>query len=324
MQRKIYLIFFLFLAIFSGFLYQKLVFDFKDELFSQEKMVPAERKNVSLSYIIPYKESLFLKIKAPQKFPIDKIFFNGNYILAETTKLKGITYTYHFFISQQFVLKGNNVLKIKFVSPPHLNIDVRLYNYRKKIAENLVVFLKDNHIFKKDRSILGVLFATIFLLFVYFVILKLLSKIIVSKIYTYLFLFFLSPTAFLTLIYFISLKMNLRIAVSAVFFFFLYIIFAFFILILVISKYIFAKPQEADLIFPPPLWKARFKRVYLWISKKSFSEKCIILFMFLLLWCALFLSFGWEKIAEQLANLAYFLLVTGVMGKFIKFLGEER
>jgi len=323
MQKKIYLIFFLFLAIFSGFLYRKLVFNFKDELFSQEKIVPAERENVYLNYFIPYKESLFLKIKTPQKFPVDKIFFNGNYVPAETTKLKGVTYTYHFFIPQQFVLKGNNILKIKFVSPPHLNIDVRLYNYRKKIAENLVIFLKDNHIFKKDKNILGVLFAIIFLLFVYFVILKLLNKIIISKIYTYFFLCFFSPTLFLTLIYFVPLRMNLRIAVSAGFFFFLYIIFTFFILSLVILRYIFSKSQKTDLIFSP-LWKTKFEKVYLWISKKSFSEKCIILFMFLLLWCALFLSFGLEKIAEQFANLAYFLLVIGVMGKFIKFLREER
>ena len=65
-------------------------------------------------------------------------------------------------------------------------------------------------------------------------------------------------------------------------------------------------------------------RIFRWVESRGFSDKCIILFMFLLVMCALSLSLGLEPVAEQLANVAYFLLVIGVVGKFIRFLREEK
>jgi len=295
MQRKIYLVLILLSILFSGFLYQKLVFDFKDELFYEERMVGAYKKNIFLIYNILNKESLFLKIKTPQQFPIEKVFFNKNYTFPQNVNLRGTTYTYYFFIPRQYVYRGKNILEIKLSSIPNLNIDVRIYNYRKKFLKNLIVFLKDNHIFKKSKNIFDIFFVIFLLLFICFVILKLLNKIIISleKIYFYLLFFLLSPNIFLTLAYFIPFKIGFRIAMNVGFFFSSYIIF----MIITLSL--------------------------LLVRKKEFSHKCIILFMVLLLFCALFLSIGLESIAEQFANIAYFLLVIGVLGKFIKFLGEK-
>jgi len=54
-----------------------------------------------------------------------------------------------------------------------------------------------------------------------------------------------------------------------------------------------------------------------WIRQKGFSDKCILLFMALVVLAAFFLVLRLEKVAEQLANLAYFSLVAGVGIKFI-------
>ena len=326
MQRKIYLVLILLSILFSGFLYQKLVFDFKDELFYEERMVGAYKKNIFLIYNILNKESLFLKIKTPQQFPIEKVFFNKNYTFPQNVNLRGTTYTYYFFIPRQYVYRGKNILEIKLSSIPNLNIDVRIYNYRKKFLKNLIVFLKDNHIFKKSKNIFDIFFVIFLLLFICFVILKLLNKIIISleKIYFYLLFFLLSPNIFLTLAYFIPFKIGFRIAMNVGFFFSSYIISMIITLSLLLLKRVLKinKSEEVDSSFLP-LWKARVEKIYLWVRKKEFSHKCIILFMVLLLFCALFLSIGLESIAEQFANIAYFLLVIGVLGKFIKFLGEK-
>ena len=84
----------------------------------------------------------------------------------------------------------------------------------------------------------------------------------------------------------------------------------------------------AEEIFPPVIYSATKRKLpkikEYFKAKPSFPF--IIGFMVLLIVCALLLIFEQEKMAEQLANIAYFLLVIGVgieVYRLIKY-GEEK
>jgi len=69
-----------------------------------------------------------------------------------------------------------------------------------------------------------------------------------------------------------------------------------------------------------PAW---LNKMFFLIKSKEFSDKCILLFMFLLIMCALLLILGMEWPAEQFANIAYLALVLGVVIKFVKMVREK-
>lgn len=71
----------------------------------------------------------------------------------------------------------------------------------------------------------------------------------------------------------------------------------------------------AEEILPPVVYMSlqmAMLKVRGYLEKKPLSHKFIIGFMALLIICALLLIFKQEKVAEQVANVAYFLLVIGV------------
>ncbi|MBA7697915.1 hypothetical protein ES703_106587 [subsurface metagenome] len=58
--------------------------------------------------------------------------------------------------------------------------------------------------------------------------------------------------------------------------------------------------------------------------REDFARLFIVMFMILLIFCAFLLIFRKEKIAEEAANVAYFLLVIGVVIEFILMMRERR
>ncbi|NOX96507.1 MAG: hypothetical protein GXO98_00280 [Nitrospirae bacterium] len=54
-----------------------------------------------------------------------------------------------------------------------------------------------------------------------------------------------------------------------------------------------------------------------WIKQRKFSDKCILLFITLLILAVFLLVLRLARVAEQLANIAYFSLVVGVGMKFV-------
>ena len=327
MLKKIYLVLILALIALSGFLYQRLVFNFKGQLYSNEEMSPADTGKVFLKYDIPYKETLFLKIKTPQAFPLKKLIFNNNIIVPQQTVLRGITYSYYIYIHKDFVSAGRNYLKVSLFRAPKENIDVRLYNHRKRISDNLSVFFIDSNIFKAKKPFLNLLFTIMGIVLICLALLMVLRYIFLprQRIYPYIFLSFLPGNIFLILVYLIPLSLGYRIAMSWGYFFSLQAA-AIILSSAAILPFEFLrvrKKEDSGNVFSP-LFVLGANRILAWIKTREFSDKCILLFMFLLINCALFLILNLEPVAEQLANVAYFALVTGVVIKFVKMVREER
>ncbi len=67
-----------------------------------------------------------------------------------------------------------------------------------------------------------------------------------------------------------------------------------------------------------------FRRFLIHYHKTNLSSAFILDFMLLLVLCATLLMFKTEWLAERIANLAYFLLVIGVVMKFIQFAQKEK
>lgn len=79
-----------------------------------------------------------------------------------------------------------------------------------------------------------------------------------------------------------------------------------------------------EMAFPPPI-QERIISLKLYLKEKP-SAPFIILFMVLLMSCAFLLIFKMDKVAEQVANVAYFSLVIGVgieVYQLIKTGGQE-
>ncbi|MBL7197107.1 MAG: hypothetical protein ISS47_03295 [Candidatus Omnitrophica bacterium] len=299
MQKKIFLILAILLSsVLCGFLYQNLVFNFQKTLITNEQIIPVyDTKVVSLNYDLPYEETLFLKIKAPAKFPISQISFNENILKPERIRKRGLTHTYYLFIPLELVKKRSN-LKIRFYIVPNLNIDVRLYNYRNRTTDSVVIFLKDSHIFKSKKVNLSFFIVASIFLFIWWLIKKGLEKILVkreAKVYQYGFFILLPANIFLSLFALVPSILGLRIALTCTYFITTQIIFAIlacgFITLLLLKQ---------------------------WFRQREFSDKCLLLFMILLIMCAFLLMLHLGPIAEQLANIAYFILVLGVGIKCVK------
>jgi len=326
MLKRIYLVLTLALIILLGFLYQRLVFNFNKELFSKREMTAVSYKTADLSYDIAHKESLFLKIKAPEEFPIKKALFNNKRIYPAKVKLKKVTCTYYFIISKSIVFEGINLLRAEFLKHPSVNIDIRLYNYRKDLNGPSILF-SDNHIFKNKKSLWSVLFVTAVLIFIYFILAGALRHILLSyqRIYLYIFLSLLPVSILLTLVYLIPLSSGYRIVMSRGYFFsFQFTTMLMFLGLILFFELLRAASKKSIQDILSPLFTRNTNRILMWIKIREFSDKCILLFMFLLINCALFLILSLEPAAEQLANIAYFALVTGVVIKFVKMVREER
>jgi hypothetical protein len=60
-----------------------------------------------------------------------------------------------------------------------------------------------------------------------------------------------------------------------------------------------------------------------WVKVSKFSDKCILIFIALLIFCAFFVNSRFKWFAEELAKIAYFILCVGLIIKFIKIIRTE-
>ncbi len=344
MKKRIYLILIFILILLSGYLYHGLVYDFKDDLYQEERMITIEGKETILEYNIPFKEVLFLKLKIPPTSVLEKVKFNSDLLKVEEKDFKS-TKTYYFYIPKQIIHGNTNQLKLVFSKIPKVDIDVRLYNYRKKFSDNFVVLLSNHHIFKANKSYNGAVFAAILLIGFCFLSRYVSGQVFTfgaSRIYKYIFIILFLIGIILGIMRFIPLQLGFRIAITEGYFFTVAVVWGGIgvISIVVKSIVVFAAKGKTCIVFVgrtinkvnkedltkilSPLWYKRFIKYFHWLSVRDFSDKCVLLFMVLLIICAFFLILQLEPVAEQLANIAYFALVIGVVIKFVKMVREER
>ena len=317
MKQKIkYIIFAVLLGVFIGFLYNLIVIpdSCRKEMFLYKDSIKLRNlKYINKTYLIHHKETLLLKIVSSS---IQKtITFNNKILTPYKTKtyhrkLKNLfTKVYskpvdYVLIPADIVNADKNYLKLSF--PPDIRdcATIKLENYEGNSSNRIFILFKDSHILLLKRSPVVYLYSTLIVLLVFLFLLWATREHIYSK-----FLVSLLPANILFLLaYIIHNTFSLRLVITSDHFWTLQAvslgIVLYFSIIIRCLRYLIR-----------PFWK--------WLKPRPFSDKCIVLFMFLLIACALFLVANSEIAAERLANVAYFALCFGVIIKFVQMVKER-
>jgi hypothetical protein len=292
-------------------------------------------KVINLSQVSDY----VLKIKYDFKnTDTDIVSLNGNKLeLRVSNKGKDII-TRYYYAPKDIVKSGDNILRIIFYpwNPP--NIDLRIRNYlASTLGKNIILTLKRSSVRIKSSEkvlIFGIIFfilsfglwSGIFYLGTRIFSLSL-REVILNNIIT-----FLPVTIIYLIIGIVSSQGPYSLAITPSYLFiFLFLTvmilnlslnsLPIFLVTKVNNSYSPSVKVKQNKINQVPSWPEKSLN---WIKSTEFSDKCVLLFMFLLIMCAFLLILGMEWLAEQFANIAYFALVLGVMIKFVKFVREER
>jgi len=379
MKQKIkYIIFAGLLGLFIGFLYNSIVipYSYKKEMFIYKDSIKLRNsKCINKTYIIPYRETLRLKIVSLYKRKT--IIFNNRVLIPYkrkkySRKLKNLfAKTYYskpvdyVLIPKDIVNVGKNFLKLSFPQDIRDCVTIKTENYHRNTNNQIFVLFKDSHILPLKRRPIAYLF---FVLIILSVFLFLFWK---TKIHIYSkFLVSLLPANILLLLAcIIPAALDLRLLVTSSYFWILQAVlsaltcFIFFYnynkkIISENIKGIYSNVRELRLNIRELRLNIRelnvklgkkFSRTYSflvimiiiiirclkylhsrvilpfcqWLKTKPFSEKCVILFMFLLIACALLLISHLEIAAERAANIAYFALCLGVIIKFVQLVRDK-
>ncbi len=301
------------------------------------------------SYVFPVNNTVFTKIIY---FPVEgdyvlQLKYNDSETDIEVATLNryrlevrvgndsssGIVSRY-YYVPKKIIKKRNNFLKIKFYPTNPLEIDVRMKNYLVEGANgNIVLTLKDamsEHKNFQQRVFLAIVFFLFSFLFwnmlmyvqVRFLELSLRQSIIYNCISFF-------PITFLLLFLGgISLKGPYVLVLSPHFVFILFFVITIssvcFINILPVfieyfAKILFASTEQREKILLPSLVKS----MVMWVYRRKFSEKLILLFMFLFIFADILYNSGMVNYAEWLSASAFWLLIAGVVLCFVSAMKER-
>lgn len=248
----------------------------------------------------------------------------------------------YYYIPQNIVCKGENRLKIKFYKGHPFNIDVRIKNYLFSAAnDNIILTVKESLL--NNKGFLNLLFwGILFFAFVFSlwkgivycgkrVFALSFPQSVLNCIFSFIpgaLLFFMlgvnsfkGPYSLVIQPIFLVLFLFAGVVIVNV-----YINFFFIFLLRPMAGASLSAKSEIQIAKGVsakelPVWLEKSLK---WLRTREFSDKCILFFMFLLILCAFCLIWGLELWAENLANIAYFALVTGVIIKCIKMVRDER
>lgn len=314
MSKKVrYLIFISFIGALSGIIFARISLPKDAELFELRQMIPAH-KRAFFSFELPAVDRYLIKIKLPAQGIGKEIFLNNKQLAINQTKVRGITESDYLFVPLGFAHQGQNFLRINFLKDLNQNIDIRINNFRRKVGNAVIVFPNSNLVKDTQKRNLFTAAGLGILLFtgLWFLLLFLWQRILLNlkRIYFYNTLIFLPGFIFLILLWLIPQLLNWALLVPLLF-----------LINLEIACLIFS---AVILIFKLGLGYRDFKNKGIeWFIGQEFSNKCVLAFMASLIGCAFLLILDLEPVAEQLANFAYFALVTGVVIKFVKLVREK-
>lgn len=306
------------------YLYSNLVISQSQEnLIEIEKMAYVTGNNVRI-HIELQKDTYLLRIKHLfQDNQSKEISVNGNSVKPNISPYvfkKGAVETVYIYLPPEVIVTGKNTIEILFNENAPKDVDVRVSNYRRKIGNAIFVFFNDSALlvhttFSFVRIVITILFLVLLLgLFTFG-----LSRIFSFDITTIFIHLMYSVTPFLLFLILLSLfpylSMKYSIRISPVYFWFIGVTLCSItqVIMLIIHGYHARYKIKNDILLT-------FRE---WILARRFSEKCILLFMILLLMCAFFINFNQQLITDLLANIAYVSLVIGVIAKYILFIKEK-
>jgi len=341
MKTKIFIVIGTILAGFIlSFLYSQIVVSHPQEKFKEyRKMVYLKSNKVKLDFDLA-KDAYLLKIKhIIQENQPKEIFVNGFQIspnIYHYVIRRGVIETSYIHLPKEIMKEGKNSIDISFPKNRPPDVDIILSNYRKEIGKGIYILFSDSTVLPSGSfSFKTTLLAIILIFLVFWLMSYLISRILYLTINR---LFLYQAYSLLPLLFFLSClwmydKVNqpYKVVLTPSYFWALGLV-SFFatdgglVLKKCLQGYL---GKDIEVKLKEPLIINQEVRYFVtkavnWIKSREFSDKCILLFMTLLMMCAFLLILHLEPVAEQLANLAYLSLVTGVVIKFVKFVKEER
>ena len=314
-----------------------------EKIVEMKNMYPVNSVSFNKVITLPKKSDYIIKIKYDYKNTgAEIVSLNGKELELKFSRKRKNIVTRYYYLPKEIAKADKNILRIKFFPSNPSNIDLRIRNYIGLTAgRSMAITFKDTAIERKSGlfiTITGIIFFIfslslwIFLIYLNNRIFNLPPRaIIINNIIAF------SPSIIFYLIgSIVSVVGPYSFAVRPGYLFmFLFIVTLIFsitlnlLFLLVLRSYGFQVIFEQNITdkkesikqYELSSWLARFIN---WIKSREFSDKCVLFFMFLLFMCAFLLILDMEWLAEQFANIAYFVLVLGVMIKFVKFAREER
>lgn len=278
-----------------------------------------------MSFPILHKETHSLKISSPEDKK-KKIVVNDSILMSWKTKpprkkhSKSVDY---ILIPPEKLNVGKNSFKIYLSSNISTWVTMRLENYKGETNNQIFILFKDSHILPLRESPITYLYSVLIILFIYLFLLWRAGEHIYSKI-----LISLLPANILLLsAYIILATLGLRLFVTSCYFWMLQAVSLALACCMVFYNYNkkimmknIGKLHLNNCLTYLRSWTIAF---WQWLKPRPFSDKCIILFIFLITVRALLLIIHLEIILKQLTNIAYFALYLGVIIKFVTLIIEK-
>jgi len=278
------------------------------------------------------KDAYLLKIKSIVKEGQPKeIFVNGFQLtpnIYHYIKRRGDIETSYVHLPRQIIKEGRNSIKINFLKNRPKDVEIILANYRKQIGNDIYILFSDSAAFPSGKlSFRTILLAIILIFLVFGVMSYLLSRILylsINRLFLYQVYSLLPFLAFLSCLWMGGNLSRLYKVVLTPPYFWVFGLVSFFVTECdLVLKKLLQGHRKKELLIINPRAVTFVTKIFDWIKAREFSDKCVLLFMALLIMCAFLLVLHLESVAEQLANIAYFALVIGVIIKFIKFIKEK-
>jgi len=337
MKSKIFVIIATVLIGFSlSYLYSNIVISHpREKLKEFRKKVYLKGKKARVDFEL-LEDAYLLKIKSIVKEGQPKeIFVNGFQLTPDIyhyIRRRGDIETSYVHLPRQIIKEGRNSIKINFLKNRPKDVEIILSNYRKQIGNDIYILFSDSAAFPSGNlSFKTILLAIILIFLVFGVMSYLLSRILylsINRLFLYQVYSLLPFLVFLSCLWIGANLSRLYKVVVTPSYFWTFGLVSFFVTEggLVLKKLlqghrkkdIEVKTKEPLIINPKAI--TFVTKIFDWIKTREFSDKCVLLFMTLLIMCAFLLILHLEPVAEQLANVAYFALVVGVVIKFIKLM----
>jgi len=320
-------------GIFLSYLYAHFVIFSPQTQFKEfKRTVSLEDNKAEVCLNLP-KDAYFLKIKhIIQKEQPKDIFINGSKITPNIypyIKTKGIIETDSIYVPKDIIKEGKNAIDIYFSKNKPADLDIILSNYRKNIGNDIYILFNDSANLSSNKISFKIIASVLIILFLIFSgLLYLLNKFLsltINRLFLYQIYSFLPFFIFLSFLWIAFDLTDIYKVVMTPAYFIAFCASTFFIIesaIVLFELWKGHKRRDRLVIKPKP--NHNFDKVILWIKTRGLSDKCILLFMFLLILCALLLILHLDKVAEQFANVAYCVLIIGIVAKFVKFAREEK
>jgi len=316
-----------------SYLYSQTVISHPKEKFKEyRKTIYLKGSRERLNLNLP-QDSYLLKIKhIIQKNQPKEVFVNGFQVTPDIyhyIRRRGIIETDYIHLSKEIIKEGGNFIDITFSKNRPPDLDIILSNYRRKIGNDIYVLFSDSENLPSSKIPFK---ALISISIIFFLILGV-GIYLLNKIFSLstnrLFLYQIySLTPFLIFLFSLwmgsSLNRLYKIVITPTYFWTFGLLSFFITEGGIVLKKLFQGHKRRDASFIKPQTNKLAFGAIEWVKQREFSDKCILLFMVLLIMCAFLLILKLEPVAEQLANIAYFALATGIIIKFVKFIKEER